>query len=189
MRIISGKYKRRKLLSPKDILTRPSTDRLRETLMGVLGGGKLGHPLKSKIIIDVFAGTGALGIEASSRGTPEKVIFIENNIDAISIIKENIKITNSPKLFDVIYSDILDIMSWEYEPAELVFMDPPYFLNLFSGALAKLLSINALLPGAIVVLETSSKEKVQAIKSFKLLFSKKVGKSLITFLKFLPSLK
>ena len=115
MRIISGKYKRRKLLSPKDILTRPSTDRLRETLMGVLEGGKLGHPLKSKIIIDVFAGTGALGIEASSRGNPEKVIFIENNIDAISIIKENIKITNSPKLFDIINSDILDIISWDHE--------------------------------------------------------------------------
>ena len=81
MRIISGKYKRRKLLSPKDILTRPSTDRLRETLMGVLEGGKLGHPLKSKIIIDVFAGTGALGIEASSRGNPEKVIFIENKFN------------------------------------------------------------------------------------------------------------
>ena len=80
MRIISGKYKRRKLLSPKDILTRPSTDRLRETLMGVLEGGRLGHPLKSKIILDVFSGTGALGIEASSRGNPEKVIFIENNI-------------------------------------------------------------------------------------------------------------
>ena len=169
MRIISGKYKRRKLLSPKDILTRPSTDRLRETLMGVLEGGRLGQPLKSKIIIEV--------------------IFVENNIDAISIIKENIKITNSPKLFDIINSDILDIMSWEYEPAELVFMDPPYFLNLFSGALAKLVSLNALHPGAIIVLETSSKEKVQAIKSFEQLFSKKVGKSLITFLKFLPSLK
>ena len=50
MRIISGKYKRRKLLSPKDILTRPSTDRLRETLMGVLEGGKLGHPLKLSLI-------------------------------------------------------------------------------------------------------------------------------------------
>jgi 16S rRNA (guanine966-N2)-methyltransferase len=189
MRIISGKYKRRKLLSPKDILTRPSTDRLRETLMGVLEGGKLGHPLKSKIIIDVFSGTGALGIEATSRGNPEKVIFIEYNINAISIIKENIKITNSPKLFDIINSDISNIVSWEYEPAELVFMDPPYFSNLFCKALANLVNINALLPGAIIVLETSSKEKIQVIKNFEQLLSKKIGKSLISFLKFSPSFK
>ena len=78
MRIIAGKYKRRKLFTPKGIQTRPSTDRLRETLMAILEGGRFGFPLNSNLIIDVFAGTGALGIEAASRGHPNKVIFIEN---------------------------------------------------------------------------------------------------------------
>ena len=62
MRIISGKYKRKKLVSPIGILTRPTSDRLRETLMNVLEGGKFGQPLNASIIIDIFAGTGALGI-------------------------------------------------------------------------------------------------------------------------------
>ena len=92
MRIISGKYKRIKLCTPKDLSTRPSTDRFRETVMGILEGGKFGYPLKSKIIIDIFAGTGALGIEAASRGDPSKVIFIESDNIANKIIQSNIKI-------------------------------------------------------------------------------------------------
>ena len=89
MRIIAGKYKRRKLFTPKGIQTRPSTDRLRETLMAILEGGRFGFPLNSNLIIDVFAGTGALGIEAASRGHPNKVIFIEKNSNAVKIIEEN----------------------------------------------------------------------------------------------------
>ena len=89
MRIISGKYKRIKLCTPKDLSTRPSTDRFRETVMGILEGGKFGYPLKSKIIIDMFAGTGAFGIEAASRGDPSKVIFIESDKIANNIIRSN----------------------------------------------------------------------------------------------------
>ena len=96
MRIIAGKYKRRKLFTPKGIQTRPSTDRLRETLMAILEGGRFGFPLNSNLIIDVFAGTGALGIEAASRGHPNKVIFIEKDSTAVKIIEENIKIINNP---------------------------------------------------------------------------------------------
>ena len=109
MRIIAGKYKRRKLFTPKGIQTRPSTDRLRETLMAILEGGRFGFPLNSNLIIDVFAGTGALGIEAASRGHPNKVIFIEKNSNAVKIIEENIKITKSNELFEILNIDLSQI--------------------------------------------------------------------------------
>ena len=189
MRIISGKYKRKKLVSPKGILTRPTADRLRETLMNVLEGGKFGYPLNSRIIIDVFAGTGALGIEAASRGNPKKVIFIDKNRNATELIKKNIKITNSPDIFQIINSDIFNLTSWENDPAELVFMDPPYFSNFFSKTLEKLIDLNALNTGAIIVLESSSKERFEKIEFFEELLVKKVGKSFIIFLKYSPSFK
>ena len=189
MRIISGKYKRKRLISPMGILTRPSSDRLRETLMNILEGGKFGHPLNASIIIDIFAGTGALGIEAASRGKPKKVIFIDKDKNATELIKENIKITNSPEIFQIMNSDIFDLAKWENDPAELVFLDPPYFSNFFSKTLKKLIDFNALIPGAIIVLEASSKERIEKIKFFEELLVKKIGKSLIIFLKYSPSLK
>ena len=187
MRIIAGKYKRRKLFTPKGIQTRPSTDRLRETLMAILEGGKFGSPLNSNLIIDVFAGTGALGIEAASRGHPNKVIFIEKNSNAVKIIEENIKITKSNELFEILNIDLSQITTWKFEKAGLVFLDPPYFSDLVEKALIKLKEIDAILPDAIIVAEVSIREKSKFIKNFRILFSKKLGKSMINFYKYSPS--
>ena len=189
MRIIAGKYKRKKLFTPKGIKTRPSTDRLRETLMAILEGGRFGYPLSSKIIIDVFAGTGALGIEAASRGSPNKVVFIESNSSAVKLIEENIKITKTDKVFEVLNCDISKLKKWDYERAGLVFLDPPYFSNLLDKALSKLKEIDAILTDAIIVSEVSTREKSKLIKDFKILFSKKLGKSMINFYKYSPSFK
>tara|TARA_B100000530_G_scaffold326045_1_gene264439 strand:- start:421 stop:990 length:570 start_codon:yes stop_codon:yes gene_type:complete len=187
MRIIAGKYKRRKLFTPKGIQTRPSTDRLRETLMAILEGGRFGFPLNSNLIIDVFAGTGALGIEAASRGHPNKVIFIEKNSNAVKIIEENIKITKSNELFEILNIDLSQIATWKFEKAGLVFLDPPYFSDLVEKALIKLKEIDAILPDAIIVAEVSIREKSKFIKNFRILFSKKLGKSMINFYKYSPS--
>ena len=189
MRIISGKYKRIKLSTPKDLSTRPSTDRFRETVMGILEGGKFGYPLKSKIIIDMFAGTGALGIEAASRGNPSKVIFIESDKIANKVIQSNIQILKTKNIFYTINDDIRNIDDWKFEPSELVFLDPPYFSKLGIAALSKLDELRALSPGAIIVYETSIKEVSPEIDNCELLLSKKVSKSLINILKYSPSFK
>jgi len=189
MRIISGKYKRIKLCTPEDFSTRPSTDRFRETVMGILEGGKFGYPLKSKIIIDVFAGTGALGIEAASRGNPSKVIFIESDKIANKIIQSNIQILNTKNIFYIINEDVRNINDWKFEPSGLVFLDPPYFSQLGITALSKLDELHALSPGAIIIYETSVKEVAPEIDSCELLLSKKVSKSLINIFKYLPSFK
>jgi len=189
MRIIAGKYKRKKLCTPKDSSTRPSTDRFRETVMGILEGGKLGYPLKSKIIIDMFAGTGALGIEAASRGNPSKVIFVESDKIANKIIQSNIQILNTKNIFNTINDDVRNIGDWKFEPSGLVFVDPPYFSKLGTVALSKLDELHALSPGAIIVYETSLKEVAPEIHCYELLLSKKVSKSLINILKYSPSFK
>ena len=189
MRIISGKYKRIKLCPPEDFSTRPSTDRFRETVMGILEGGKFGYPLKTKIIIDVFAGTGALGIEAASRGNPSKVIFIESDKIANNIIRSNIEILNTKNIFYTINEDVRNINEWKFEPSGLVFLDPPYFSNLGIAALSKLNELHALSPGAIIIYETSVKEFSPKIDSCELLLSKKVSNSLINIFKYSPSFK
>ena len=187
MRIIAGKYRRRKLLTPNGLQIRPSKDRLRETLMAILEGGRFGFPLNSNIIIDVFSGTGALGIEAASRGHPNKVIFIEKDLTAVKIIKENIKITKSNELFEILNFDISQITEWKFEKAGLVFLDPPYFSDLVETALIKLKEIDAILPDAIVVSEVPTSEESKSIKNFRIVFSKQLGKSMINFHKYSPS--
>ena len=143
--------------------------------------------LNSNLIIDVFAGTGALGIEAASRGHPNKVIFIEKNSNAVKIIEENIKITKSNELFEILNIDLSQITTWKFEKAGLVFLDPPYFSDLVEKALIKLKEIDAILPDAIIVAEVSIREKSKFIKNFRILFSRKLGKSMINFYKYSPS--
>ena len=159
----------------------------RDSLMAILEGGRFGFPLNSNLIIDAFAGTGALGIEAASRGHPRKVIFIEKNSNAVKIIEENIKITKSNKLFEILNIDLSQITTWKFEKAGLVFLDPPYFSDLVEKALIKLKEIDAILPDAVIVAEVSIREKSKFIKNFRILFSKRLGKSMINFYKYSPS--
>ena len=189
MRIIAGKKKGTKIFSPLGKITRPSSNRIRETIMGVLEGGRYGDPLNSKLILDLFSGTGSLGLEASSRGSAEKVIFVESNISATQVLKKNINNLGIDKQCIIINTDATKISKWNLKPIGLIFSDPPYFSNLGIAALSKLNELHALSPGAIIVYETSVKEFAPKIDSCELLLSKKVSKSLINIFKYLPSFK
>ena len=83
--------------------------------------------------------------------------------------------------------DLSQITTWKFEKAGLVFLDPPYFSDLVEKALIKLKEIDAILPDAIIVAEVSIREKSKFIKNFRILFSKKLGKSMVNFYKYSPS--
>jgi 16S rRNA (guanine966-N2)-methyltransferase len=153
MRIIGGKYRGKKLISPSSKETRPTSDRMRETIFNIL----LHNPaLGSKVfidrkVLDVFAGTGALGLEALSRGA-HSVIFIENNKEALAILYANIKSFNlSPCC--VLEQDGGRLQASSLTPFDLIFLDPPYGLNLVQPTLTQLFSKGLLAEGAVIVIE------------------------------------
>ncbi len=122
MRIIAGKYKGRRLLSPKDDSVRPTTDRIKETVFNVLQ-----FKVAGATCLDLFAGSGALGIECISRGAKE-VVFGDKSPDSIALVKENLKGISGD--YRVIGGDFLSVLRGLGGKFDLIFIDPPYKSNL-----------------------------------------------------------
>jgi 16S rRNA (guanine966-N2)-methyltransferase len=123
MRVIAGKYRSRKLKGPGALRLRPTIDRLRETLFNVLGPS-----LEDSLFIDLFAGTGAVGIEAISRGARE-TILVESNAKAARLIRENFKsldILSGAELIEASAMRGLEKMAARRLLADFIFLDPPY---------------------------------------------------------------
>ncbi len=123
MRVIAGKFRGRKLKSPSGLKTRPTADRVREALFSILGGIVPGSR-----VLDLFAGTGALGLEALSRGA-ERAVFVENHVPAAAVIRENIATLGLRERSEVIvadYRDALRRLGERGESCDLVLADPPY---------------------------------------------------------------
>lgn len=123
MRVIAGKFKSRRLRTLRAMPLRPTSDRLRETLFDVLGDS-----VRETIFIDLFAGTGAVGIEAISRGARCSV-FVENHAPAARLIRENLKSLGIAAEAEVLSIDAmraLEILAARREPVNCIFLDPPY---------------------------------------------------------------
>lgn len=121
MRVIAGKARSLKLKTPEGLETRPTTDRIKETLFNML------QPyLPDSIFIDLFSGSGGIGIEALSRGA-RHAYFVENNKNAIACIQENLKFTRLMEDATILKQDVLSAFSGIHEKeADVIFMDPPY---------------------------------------------------------------
>src|SRR3954465_13446215 len=127
MRIIAGKFRSRKLVSLKGDEIRPTSDRMRETLFNVLTGGNP-SALEGSVWLDLFAGTGAVGIEALSRGAKE-VYFVENSKPAAELIGRNLQSLGTQDGYKIMQDDMQRVF-WRMERdkvvADVVFIDPPY---------------------------------------------------------------
>lgn len=162
MRIIAGKFRGRILLPPQDQATRPTADRVRENLFNILDSyieKSLLPPWNALSVLDGFCGTGALGLEALSRGAAQ-ALFIEKSPQAVAICKKNIAACGlPPERATLINADILQLPSVtkETKGAELVFLDPPYGKNLGVPALLHLCRNGYLAPQHLCVLETDKK--------------------------------
>jgi 16S rRNA (guanine966-N2)-methyltransferase len=161
MRVIAGIYRSRQLLAPRGMQTRPSSDRLRETLFNILA-----PRLDGCRFVDLYAGTGAVGIEALSRGAAH-VWFAENAEPALIALRQNLaalKISQGFTLEDRGVGAMLQRLSRLQQPIDLVFLDPPYEAeDEYSGTLNFLGSVRGravLAPQALVVAEHSSKGKL-----------------------------
>ncbi len=159
MRIIAGKYRSRRLSSLRGMGIRPTSDRLRETLFDVLTAGNP-SALEGSIWVDLFAGTGAVGIEALSRGA-RHVYFVESAPPAVTAIRKNLHSLEIAAGFTLLGEDILRAL-WrlqrEHVAADIVFLDPPYQLsNAYTRTLAALSESSVAWAMSVVVAEHEKK--------------------------------
>jgi 16S rRNA (guanine(966)-N(2))-methyltransferase RsmD len=150
MRVISGKFKGRKLKGPEGLELRPTGDRLKESLFNILG-----PRLAGVAVLDVFSGTGAIGIEALSRGASEAV-FIESSETAVRLIQKNLQTCGIGKGYRIVEQDAfaaLRALARQGFKANIVFFDPPYDWKLYADLLGIVFSKGLLSQPSRVVVE------------------------------------
>ena len=193
MRIIGGQHRGRQLKAPGGTQTRPTFDRTRESLFNILEHG-LGNDapiIEGANVLDVFAGSGALGLEALSRGATG-ITFIERNANAARAIQANAATlgAGSPGADRIVTILKLDATRLAvpprtaHTPAQIVFLDPPYGEGLFLPALLGLAQKGWLAKGAVVVVEVGAKEEPAFPPAFRLLDQRTYGAAKVSFLKF-----
>src|SRR4051812_8657832 len=152
MRVVGGRLKGRSLASPSSRDIRPTADRLREALFNILIHA-YGDPVTGARVLDLFAGTGALGIEAVSRGAAF-TLFVDNGAEARALLRNNIEALGLGGVTKVYRRDATNLgPAHPMEPFSLAFLDPPYSKGLAEKALASLRDGGWLAPGALVVVE------------------------------------
>jgi len=181
MRIVGGKFRGRPLATPTHEGTRPTSDRVREAVFNILAHGIDEFSFDRLKILDLFAGTGALGLEALSRGAAF-CLFVEEDAEARGLIRRNVEafgLTGVTKIFRRDATDLGDAGS--RGEAGLVFLDPPYAQGLAERALASASTGGWLAPGAIAVIEERKGVSVTLPPTFALLDRRTWGDTEVTF--------
>ena len=182
LRIIAGGWRGRKLVTPTGDTTRPTADRTRETLFSMLVS-RLGS-FEGLAVADLFAGSGALGIEALSRGAAT-CVFVEQDAAAIRALRSNIANLQTASACDVRASSVLSLGPAK-APLDLVFLNPPYGTSAGEVALDKLQRLGWIGPATWISLETAATEDPK-IKGLETMADRKVGKAKITLLRASPA--
>lgn len=178
MRIVAGKWRGRNLAAPKGDLTRPTADRMRETLFSMLNS-RLGT-FEGLTVADMFAGSGALGLEALSRGA-SYCLFVEQDENALATIRKNVAALEARLSCDVRAGSVLSLGPAKV-PHDLILLDPPYETGAGPVALERLLRLGWIGPATWIALETGAKEDV-LLKSFDVEAERKVGKGKLRLLR------
>lgn len=179
MRIIGGQFKGKKLVSPTTDATRPTSDRARESLFNILDSllKKREIPWNQIVFVDAFAGTGAVGIEAASRGAA-RVFFFEKNPAALKSLRANIAGLDKVTVFE----DAL--APFKASPAvSMVFMDPPYGKGLWEKALTSFQTQGWIDRGTLVIIEVDKTEKSAIPKGFERVDQRSYGRNTFLFLR------
>jgi len=182
MRVIGGSWRGRRLEAPEGRTVRPTSDRAREAIFNILAhgahtGGE-GSPIPDARVLDAFAGSGALGIEALSRGAA-RAIFLDNDVAAVRAVERNIATLKALDRAAVRRADCLTPPRAP-APCDLVFLDPPYGLGLAAPALAALSEASWIADGALCVVEQQHDEVLDVPNGFELLTERRYGKAKVT---------
>lgn len=164
MRIISGKYRGRKIKGYDILGTRPTMDRVKESIFGIIQGY-----VKGSTVLDLFAGSGSLGLEAISNGA-RRLVLVDNNKKVTDVLKENIKSFDDD--IDIITIDYKKYLKTTLDKFDIIFLDPPYRAGLLNKALKVIEERNLLNDGGIVICEF---ENINVETNFLLFKEKKYG--------------
>jgi len=183
MRIISGNFKGKKILLPKDKLTRPLKDLTKESIFNILKHSKLLNiELESSNILDLFSGVGSFGLECLSRGA-KNVTFLESYKEVLNILKKNIDNLNQQNQTKVIEKDIFseNTLKLINDKFDIIFVDPPYKEKKLSFLLNAITELKLLTTGGVVIIHRHKNEKDDLPKEFNLILEKNYGISKIIF--------
>jgi 16S rRNA (guanine966-N2)-methyltransferase len=165
MRVVGGSLRGRTLASPKSAAIRPTADRLRESLFNILAHA-YGDPVSGARVLDLFAGTGALGIEALSRGAAF-TLFVDQGAEARALLRENVTALGLGGTSRIFRRDATKLgPAHPLEPFSVAFLDPPYGQGLAQQALTSAREGGWLVPGALVVVEEAAKAQFAAPEGF-----------------------
>ena len=184
MRIISGSFKGKTILEPKDIKTRPLKDLTKESIFNIIiHSKKFKMNLENSIILDLFSGVGSFGIECLSRNV-KKVIFVENYNGVLPLLKRNLENLNLNEKFSVLEYDIYEgnIFSKLKNKFDIIFLDPPYKDKNLDRLLIEINNHKILNKNGIIIIHRHKNEQDIIPKVFQIVDQKKYGISKITFL-------
>ena len=175
MRVITGKARGVQLKTPDGMLTRPTTDRVKEALFSIIN-----FEIPGAKVLDLFGGTGQLGIEALSRGA-KSAVFVDAREEACKLIRENLKRTKLEQDAAVVRSDYLDYLGRCREQFNIIFLDPPYAEVFLENSLNRITEIDILQSNGIIVTERPlGKEPPWELAGYTRSRDYKYGKTLLT---------
>ena len=182
MRVISGNARGRKLVSLEGNNTRPTLDRVKEALFNIIQ-----FDIADKTVLDLFAGSGAIGIEAISRGA-KFATFCDNSREAIEIIKTNVKNTRCSDKALILEQDFtraLKYLAKNDKKFDIIYLDPPYKTKLANTAIDIILELNLLSKDGIIILETDDTNKEEEIrnKPIQIFDKRKYGRAILIFIR------
>ena len=169
MRVISGKARGSSLFSLEGLHTRPTTDRVKEAMFSIIN-----FHIQDALVLDLFAGSGALGTEALSRGA-QKCVFVENDRKALEIVKKNLDKTNLSDYAESVFADYKTYLASSTSQFDIILLDPPYNQKMCDGALEMIYAKNLLKDNGIIVCETDFDETIDT--RFKMKKDYKYGKT------------
>ena len=182
MRIISGKFKGRKIFEPVDLKTKPLKDLTKESIFNIIKHSNLIKvDIENSNILDLFSGTGSFGLECISRGA-SKVTFFENYKSVIKILKKNIHNFGCEKKTNIIEKDIFNKKKFYFdEKFEIIFLDPPYKEKKITNIINRIYELDIIKKNGIIILHRHKREKDKFPNKFKPFIEKNYGISKIIF--------
>lgn len=184
MRIVGGRFRGRGLMTPRHEGVRPTSDRVRESVFNILEHGVQDFEIEGARVVDLFAGTGALGLEALSRGAAF-ALFVDQSAPSRAVIRENIEAFGLTGVAKIFRRDATDLgPAGTMAPFQLAFLDAPYGKGLVEKGLQTLAKGGWLSEGALCVAEESDKATFQDVAGFDLLDERSYGDTVIRILRF-----
>ncbi len=181
MRIISGNFRGRKILTPNDIKTRPLKDLTKESIFNILKhSNKFNVEIKNSVVLDLFAGVGSFGIECLSNEA-KYVTFVENYNGVLPILKKNLSNLKLDKKYEIIEQNIFTGLKLAKSNYDIIFLDPPYKDKNISELIDKIFEINLLSKSGIIITHRNKNVKDKYSKNFRILEEKTYGISKISF--------